>query len=172
MRAPPIPLRAARSYIPPQGAGRFDNPAHYEIFYAAEAPETALAEAFGRHPLWTASMLTGIPSLPGSVHVLGTYGLDDSVTLDDLDDAANLVALGLRPSDVVNRDYTVTQALALRIFTAGTAGGLRWWSFYNPAWSNNGVWDKKTLTVVGSRPIAITDAAFVSAAATISRLIR
>ena len=158
-------------YVPPQGAGRFDNPAQYEIFYAADSAEAAIAEAFGRHPLWTASMLGGIPTLPGSVHALATYGLDDASTLYDLDDAANLVALKLRPSDVVNRDYTVTQALALRIFTMGTVSGLRWWSFYNPAWVNCGVSNPAALSVITVQPLSLTDAMLTSAARTSSRLI-
>lgn len=158
-------------YVPPQGAGRFDNPAQYEIFYAAESPEGAIAEAFGRHPLWTASMLGGIPSLPGSIHALATYALAEAAELYDLDDARNLTALNLRPSDVVNRDYTVTQALALRVFTIGTASGLRWWSYYKPAWANCGVWNKAALTVVDIRPLTISDATLVSAARTIFRLI-
>ena len=116
-------------------------------------------------------MLGGIPSLPGSIHALATYGLDDTAKLYDLDDAQNLVALKLRPSDVVNRDYTVTQALALQIFTTGTAAGLRWWSFYNPAWANNGVWTNSALTVADIQPLSITDATLVNAARTISRLI-
>jgi hypothetical protein len=158
-------------YVPPQGAGRFDNPAQYEIFYVAESREAAIAEAFGRHPLWTASMLNGIPSLPGSVHALATYGLADAAALYDLDDPANLVTLKLRPSDVVNRDYTVTQALALRIFTTGTVSGLRWWSYYDPAWANVGLWDTAALTVVDIRPLSIMDSTVVRAARTISRLI-
>ena len=158
-------------YVPAQGAGRFDNPAQYEFFYAAESPEAAIAEAFGRHPLWTTSMLGGLPTLPGSVHALATYGLDDAAKLYDLDDAANLVMLKLRPSDVVNRDYTVTQALALRIFATGGASGLRWWSFYNPAWFNVGLWDKATLTVASVRPLSIADAELARAARVISRLI-
>ena len=158
-------------YVPPQGAGRFDNPAQYEIFYAAESPEAAIAEAFGRFPLWTGSMLGGIPALPGSVHALATYGLDDAATLFDLDDARNLVALKLRPSDVVNRDYTVTQALALRIFTTATVSGLRWWSYYNPAWASNGVWDKAALTLADVRALSITDPTVVSTARAIFRLI-
>lgn len=158
-------------YVPPQGAGRFDNPAQYEIFYAAESPEAAIAEAFGRHPLWNASMLSGIPSLPGSLHALATYGLDDAAALYDLDDSANLVMLKLRPSEVVNRDYVMTQALALRIFTTGTVSGLRWWSYYDPSWANVGVWDTTALAVVDIRPLSITDATVVRAARTIARLI-
>jgi RES domain len=158
-------------YVPPQGAGRFDNPAQYEIFYVAESPEAAIAEAFGRHPLWTASMLGGVPTLPGSVHALAAYELDDAVPLFDLDDAQNLVALKLRPSDVVNRDYTVTQAIALQIFMTGATSGLRWWSFYNPAWANNGVWNKAALSVLSVQPLSIADATLVGAARTIFRLI-
>lgn len=116
-------------------------------------------------------MLSGIPSLPRSVHALATYGLQDAAALYDLDDPANLVTLKLRPSDVVNRDYTVTQALALRIFTTGTVSGLRWWSYYNPVWANNGVWHTAALNVVDVRPLSITDATVVRAARAISRLI-
>lgn len=91
--------------------------------------------------------------------------------LFELDDAQNLVALKLRPSDVINRDYIVTQALALQIFTTGATSGLRWWSFYNPAWANNGVWNNAALTVMDIRPLSITDGTLISAARTISRLI-
>jgi hypothetical protein len=97
--------------------------------------------------------------------------LADAAALYDLDDPANLVTLKLRPSDVVNRDYTVTQALALRIFTTGTVSGLRWWSYYDPAWANVGLWDTAALTVVDIRPLSIMDSTVVRAARTISRLI-
>ena len=71
----------------------------------------------------------------------------------------------------MNRDYTLTQTLALQIFTTSTSSGLRWWSYYNPAWANNGVWNTPTLTVLGIQPLSITDAMLVNAARTISRLI-
>jgi hypothetical protein len=159
-------------YVPAQGAGRFDNPGNYEILYLAESPEAAIAEAFGRHPLWTPSMLAGIPALKSSAHALASVELHDVARLCDLDDARTLARLRLRPSDVVNRDYSVTQAAALRIFTSLPVVGLRWWSFYNPAWGSVGIWDRAALGAVNVQALSITDAAVSAAASTILRMIQ
>jgi len=91
-------------YVPSQGGSRLDNPDLYSVFYASDAEAGALAEAFGRFPEWTPSILDGSPSLPGSSRAIAHYRLDDTAVICDLDDPAQLIALGLRPSDVVNCD--------------------------------------------------------------------
>jgi hypothetical protein len=159
-------------YVPAQGAGRFDNPGEYEISYFSESREGAIAEAFGRLPVWTQSMLDGVPALASSVHALATVELAGSALLCDLDDAKTLVSLSLRPSDVVNRDYTVTQAAALHIFTSNAVAGLRWWSYYNPPWGNIGIWDRGMFGAVTVQRLTIADSAVFAAARTISRLIQ
>ena len=117
-------------------------------------------------------MLGGVPALASSVHALASVELADSARLCDLDDAKTLVDLSLRPSDVVNRDYTVTQAAALRIFAGSGMAGLRWWSYYNPAWGNIGIWDRGTLGAVTAQRLTITDSAVSTAARTILRMIQ
>jgi len=59
-------------YIPPQVAGRIDNPEHYRVLYVASEPAAAVAEAFGPRPyyVWTKELLRGHPMLPGSVRAL------------------------------------------------------------------------------------------------------
>ena len=117
-------------------------------------------------------MLDGVPALASSVHALATVELGRSARLCDLDDAKTLVTLSLRPSDVINRDYAVTQAAALRIFSSNAVAGLRWWSYYNPAWGNIGIWDRHMLGAVTVQRLAIADSAVFTAARTISRLIQ
>jgi len=130
-----------------QGAGRVDNPEHYRVLYLSDAPEGAIAEAFGNLGTWSDAMFE-VPSLPGARRGLGTYELPDGRLLD-LDDARVLLDRELRPSHVVTRDRAVTHRWALRIFGEETWSGVRWWSYYDPAWGSCGVWDQTDLKVVG-----------------------
>lgn len=130
------------------GAGRVDNPGQYDVLYLGDTAAGAIAEAFGWASTWDASLFRGIPALPGSVRALATYDLDDArVSICDLDDAARLVELGLRPSQVVTRDRAVTQQWAARIYAQKSLAGVRWWSYYDPRWGSYGVWDVSTLRV-------------------------
>ena len=158
-------------YIPPQGGGRLDNPDLYSVFYASSAEAGAVAEAFGRFPEWTRAILGGSPALPGSARALATCRLDDDEKICDLDDSVQLAALGLRPSDVVSRDYTRTREWARRLFHEGRWAGVRWWSYYDPRWSSLGIWDADALSFVASRVLTLDDAAVVDAARTIARRI-
>ena len=158
-------------YIPPQGAGRLDNPASYSVLYLSEAEAGAIAEAFGRFPEWTQAILAGSPSLPGSVRAIGRYRLAEDTQVCNLDDPARLVNLNLRPSQVVSRDYTQTRAWARRIFDQGQFAGVRWWSYYEPRWASIGLWNIQSLTAEEIRPLSLSDPALIQASRAIVRRI-
>src|SRR5262249_406634 len=119
-------------YMPPQGGGRMDNPAFYSVLYLSDAPAGAISEAFGRFPEWSPAILRGRPDMPGSVQALASYELPKTARICNLDDTAQLLALRLRPSDVVTRDYVVSRAWALAIFRRKKWAGVCWWSYYDP----------------------------------------
>jgi hypothetical protein len=158
-------------YLPPQGGGRLDNPDLYSVFYAGSAEAGAVAEAFGRFPEWTRAILAGSPALPGSARALAAYRLYDGASVCDLDDAVQLAALGLRPSDVVSRDYARTREWARRLFREGRWSGVRWWSYYDPRWASLGIWDAAALSLVTLRVLTLDDPAVIEAARTIARRI-
>jgi hypothetical protein len=158
-------------YVPPQQCGRIDNPGLYRVFYASDAEAGAVAEAFGRFPEWTPAILEGTPSLPGSVRALARYRLSETAKICDLDDPEQLRRLGLRPSDVVSRDYNRTRAWARRIYQAGSWAGVRWWSYYDPRWSTFGIWDTRGVALEETRSLTLRDPAFVSAGLAIARRI-
>jgi RES domain len=141
-------------YIPPQGSGRLDNPDLYAVLYLSDAAAGAIAEAFGRFPEWTPAILGGSPGLPGSVRALARYRLEDSAPVCDLDDAARLVELKLRPR---------------RIYEQKVWAGVRWWSYYVPEWANFGLWDVRGLSVEEVRPLALDDADLIAASRAIVR---
>lgn len=153
--------------MPRGAAGRVDNPEHYAALYLSDEPGGACAEAFAYLSVWDDSLLLGSPLLPGSMAGIGTFRLDAEVC--DLDDAARLVALGLRPSEVVTRDRTVTQAWALRVFTEQRCAGVRWWSYYDPRWGSHGIWDTDTLTVDAVEPVSLDHPGVLVAAEVLSR---
>lgn len=128
-----------------QGAGRVDNPELYTTLYVSTAPAGAIAEAFGRLPVWRPSMF-GVPGLmPGAVRALATYRLGDDRVLD-LDDPQPLLHRALRPSRVVTRDRAVTQRWARAIFGEGRWAGVAWWSYYDPVWTSVALWSHRALT--------------------------
>ena len=129
----------------PQGASRFDNPLHYDVWYLADSPSGAVAETFADVPRWEPSMLV-FPALPGSVRALGTYFIPDNLALLDLDSGRNLADRSLRPTEVITRVRAVTQPLALSVFNERDAAGVRmwagvrWWSYHRPTWPICAVW--------------------------------
>lgn len=150
---------------PRQGSGRFDDPeGEYLVLYVGSDPESAVAEAFGRFSVWKAAILD-VPraTLPGTRKALVKY--TGEPRLLDLDDAQVLLDLGLRPSQVVIRDYDITRAWAREIFGAGTHQGLSWWSYYGSQWSSVGLWDWSSLSVDGDPEILSLDHPAVQAAA-------
>jgi hypothetical protein len=156
-------------YIPPQGGGRLDNPDLYSAFYASDSEAGAIAEAFGRFPEWTAAILAGSPALPGSTRALATYRLAERAAICNLDDAAQLNTLDLRPSDVVSRDYTRTRGWARRLFREGRWSGVRWWSYYDPRWASLGIWDTTAISFVAVRALTLDDPVLIEAARAILR---
>ena len=158
-------------YIPRQGGGRLDNPDLFSVFYASDAEAGAIAEAFGRFPEWSPSILEGSPALPGSVRAIAQYRIDAAARICDLDDPGQLAALGLRPSDVISRDYARTRQWAARLFREGRWAGVRWWSYYDPRWATFGLWRTEVISLAGVRVLRLTDAGIVDAARTIARRI-
>ena len=141
----------------------------YSVFYAGDSEAGALAEAFGRFPRWTPAMLQGIPSVPGSFRAIARYEIPETTSICDLDDPTQLVALDLRPSDVVSRDYNRTRNWARRIYQQGRWNGVRWWSYYDPRWSSIGLWETAGLTLADVRALRLDDATLAEAALIICR---
>jgi hypothetical protein len=158
-------------YVPSQGGGRIDNPSAYSVLYVSDSPAGAAAEAFGRFPEWTQSMLDGLPALPGSMRALAQYTLAPRALVCDLDDPARLLALQLRPSDVVSRDYARCREWAMRIYQQKTWVGIRWWSYYNPAWSSLGLWDTRHLRLKSVTLLTLDHPAITEASRAIVRRI-
>jgi hypothetical protein len=158
-------------FVPPQGGGRVDNPDLYSIFYGSSAEAGAVAEAFGRFPEWTPAILAGSPALRGSSRAIARYRLAETARICDLDDPGQLARLGLRPSDIVSRDYTRTRDWARRIYRQESWDGVRWWSYYDPRWTSFGVWANGALSLLEVRVLRLDDAAVVEAARTIARQI-
>jgi hypothetical protein len=139
------------------------------VLYLADSAAAAIAEAFGRFPEWSEALMAGSPSLTGSVRAVARYRLSESQAVCNLDDPQRLVALRLRPSEVVTREYTRSQDWALKIYRQGHWAGVRWWSYYNPAWSSFGVWNTEGLVVDDISKLGLDDPDLKLAATTIMR---
>lgn len=156
-------------FVPGTGAGRVDNPEHYDTLYLSDSEAGACAEAFAFLPVWGQSMLRGAPAVPGSFRAVATFELDDEVDVCDLDDSPRLVELGLRPSEVVTRDRPVTQAWALRVFREGRWAGVRWWSYYDPRWGSHGIWSTDALRLEHAAGLTVDHPALLEAADALHR---
>lgn len=156
-------------FVPGFAVGRIDNPEHYLAIYLSDQASGACAEAFGYKPAWDASMLRGPPGLGGSTQALARYTLEDAAAVCDLDDAARLVRLGLRPSEVVARHRPATRAWALRIFAEGHWAGIRWWSYYDSRWGSHGIWATDALRVDEVLPLSVDDPSLRHAAEVLNR---
>lgn len=156
-------------YVPPPCGGRLDNPGMYSVLYLSDAAVGAIAEAFGRFPEWTPALLAGSPSLPGSVRAIARYSLPEAAALCNLDDPEQLRDLGLRPSEVVSRDYGSTREWARRIYQRNAWIGVRWWSYYDPRWASIGLWRFDRLALEEVRLLRLDDAALVEAGRAIVR---
>lgn len=131
---------------PAQGKNRLDNPHYFWTRYYGATPEVAIGESFSHLAQWSESMFE-TTHLPAGRKVLGVFEIDDDISLLDLDDANNLAARALRPTQVVIRNRAATQAWALRIFQerrqhdgARLWNGVKWWSFHRPHWTVYGLW--------------------------------
>ena len=158
-------------YIPPQGAGRIDNPTHYDTLYVGDTPAGVCAEVFyrGKYRLkWTTSMLA-LRRFPHLIRSLAWYDLDESkMATCDLDDPNELLAQSLRPSQVITRDYDQSQAWALRLYQQEKWAGVKWWSFNDARWASIGLWQTDVVQKYGVDPIAMDHPALAEAAAVLA----
>lgn len=158
-------------FVPGSTAGRIANPDLYREIYVSLEPECAIAETFGRLPIWHRSDFI---HASGTSLALATYELADDATIFDLDSIKALATLGIaRPSKIVTRSRKVTRAWARLIFERGKYIGARWWSNYDPDWTSLGLWDISDLTPIGRPEALVAEHPFVrSAAETIVRQIQ
>lgn len=156
----------------PQGRNRLDNPSAYDAWYFGLTPEAAVGEVFGDLAQWRDAMF-GLPALPGSRKVLGVYEVPDTLPVLDLDDAKNLLDRHLRPTQVVARNYAVTQAWGLDIQREGRWAGVRWWSFQRPHWTVYCLWvpvgDPCPATLVEVEQLHLSHRSVVDAARSLER---
>lgn len=162
----------------PQGQGRVDNPALYDVWYFATAPEAAIGEVRGDIPIWSDDIFR-TPFLPSGRLALGTFRLPDDLPILDLDDARSLLDRGLRPTQVIARNRPTTQAWAAQIFAEQNSGGtrrwagIRWWSYQRPHWTVLALWvphgDPVWHTFLEATPLHVTDAPVQDAAASLGR---
>jgi len=139
-------------FVPDSTDGRIDNVGVYRVLYLAREPEGAIAETYGRIPLWKPAMLKSASGFP---HSLVTYSLPDTSKVFSLDDSAALTSLGVaNPSQIVARNRPFTQALALRIYGRHRYIGVSWWNYYEPAWASFGLWDTSSLKVLHAEQLA------------------
>ncbi len=172
---------SAEHLYKPQGSGRIDNPAYYDMWYLALNKEGAIGETFGNIPIWSDEMFD-FPALPGSRRALATFSIPDELALIDLDDAQTLADLNLRPTQVIALNRPMTQTWALKIFElrndAGARkwSGVKWWSFQRPQWSIVGIWvapgDIPPNRLVGVEELTTSHPSVIDAATTLSRTFR
>jgi hypothetical protein len=152
---------------PTQGTGRFDNPSHYLAWYIAAEAVSAVGESFAHLSTWRDEMFE-FPHIPGSRKALGIYDLPDDLPYVDLDDPQRLVDLGVRPTQVIERNRPYTQSLALRIYEEGKYNGIRWWSIHRPQWRLYCLW-KIDPNIVQIDPLTIGHITVNSAARTLAK---
>ncbi len=102
---------------------------------------------------------------------MARFRIPDDAAICNLDDPALLEKLGLRPSDIVSRDYVRSRAWARRIFEQRRWVGVRWWSYYDPQWSSFGLWNISRLKLEDVKFLRLDDADLREAGRTIARRI-
>lgn len=138
------------------------------MLYLSSAPAGAVAEVFATLASWTPAMFES-PAGRGARRALGQYHLADRAKILDLDDAEALLALGVRPSEVVSPDREVTQRWARSVVAAQRWDGVRWWSWHDSRWYSYGMWDRSDLSVTSVEPLALDHPAVVEAAQVLRR---
>lgn len=161
------------SFVPrPQFHGRWDNSDLFDSWYFSRTAVGAIAESFYNKRRWIPEVFLTPAGEPRALAEFRYSGPD----LIDLDDAAALVRLGVRPSEVVVQDLGVTQGIARRLFEADgdVRGGLSWWSSQMPSetsallWSHGGQ-PPAGLELVGIQALSAEHPAVVEAAARLYR---
>ena len=159
----------------PQTKGRWDNPSLYDSWYLSTSPEGAIAETFGNFEFWANAMFVRA-YLPAGRMTLGIFEAPDDMGICDLDDANNLLHLGMKPSQVVTRNLPYTQARAADAFAEGRWAGLGWWSFHRPFWSNRMLWSTASapapVTFVNAEPLDLSHRSIISVRATLAKAVK
>ncbi len=123
-------------YVPRerQGVGRHDSPDRYGALYVSRSAVSAVAE---RIQAFRGQAVTDADLRLRDGTTLALASFDDAAlgALLDLDDPAELVARGLRPSRVATRDRETTRTIARGLFDEGQVG-FGWWSTLEASWSN------------------------------------
>jgi hypothetical protein len=117
-----------------QGVGRHDSPDLYGALYVSRSAVSAVAvrvQAFRGQTITDADLRLRVGA------VLSLAAFEDAALgeLVNLDDPAELVARGLRPSRVAARDREATRTIAQGLFHEGHAG-FAWWSTLEASWTN------------------------------------
>src|SRR5262245_6778359 len=115
-RVAPYDPRAKKSDTPghpeylhrPQGGGRVDNPGLYDAWYLSLTEAGAIGETFQGHPIWSDKMFN-FPRITGAHYALHMFSVPNDCRIIDLDDSQTLVDKGLRPTQVVTPNRSVTQ---------------------------------------------------------------
>lgn len=141
------------------------------MLYVGDTAAGACAAAFnrGKYRLqWSPDMLRPLPTNPRCVRALAWYDVDNATRIADLDDPRELIARALRPSGVITRDYSRTQAWALAIYHSNVVAGVRWWSYHDARWGSLGLWDLHGITDSGADPLDMEHPALSEAAEVLS----
>lgn len=161
------------SYVPPhQLHGRWDNSDLYQSWYFSCTAVGAVAESFYNKRVWIPEVfLTPL----GEARAIAEFTFSGGPLLD-LDDAATLLEIGVRPSQVVVPDIGVTQDIARELFeTYGdTHAGITWWSSQLPAEQSVLLWaaggePPAGLSLDGIQPLSTAHPAVIEAAGRLYR---
>jgi hypothetical protein len=161
------------SYLPrPQRHGRWDNADLYDSWYLSATAVGAIAESFYNKRRWIPEVFLGPDGSPRAIAEFEFGGGE----LLDLDDAATLLRLGIRPSQVVVQDPAATQPIARRIHAAHGAdrAGLSWWSSQLPSETSVLLWGAggtppPGLRLIGTHPLTLAHPSVIEAAARLYR---
>ena len=161
------------SFVPrPQFHGRWDNADLFDSWYFSRSAVGAIAESFYNKRRWIPEVFL---TPAGEPRAIVEFSFDGS-ELVDLDNAATLTELGVRPSEIVVQDLGVTQTISRRVFEAVGAerAGLSWWSSQMPSetsvmlWGDGGA-PPPGLSVVGIQSLSAEHPAVVEAASKLYR---
>ncbi len=157
----------------PQRGGRVDHPDYY-VWYLARQAEAAVGEVFGNLASWHESMFD-FPALPAARRALGIYRLPDELRVLDLDEPRELVERSLRPTHVVARNLSATQAWGHCAWDERSRHdpddrrweAISWWSYHRPAWTVVASWRRPDVDDV--QPLDLHHPAVRDAAASLYR---
>lgn len=164
------------SFLPrPQLHGRCDNADLYDSWYFSRSAVGAIAESFYNKQRWIPEVFL---TPAGHARAVAEFELDADAQLLDLDDAEVLARQGVKPSQVVVQDLSVTQPIARRLFASAAPGyaGLSWWSSQLPAetsvmlWGENGT-PPAPVRLVGIEALGVNHPAVIEAASRLYRVL-